>query len=149
MSSSQTLPDSELPVANMKPSGVSGVVLSRCLRSEIIWLAIIALIIFIVGIVLNGGYWLDVPLEHQNYHVDDMIIGVFIVSFVLVIFLVRGWQEVRHEASERAAAVRQMEQRHDINAQLSQMSSFLQACFALQEAFKRRNMIWSRSYYLI
>src|SRR6478672_4654587 len=125
MDSPQTLPDSEPVVTNPKPSGASSDPISRRMRSEIIRLTIIALVIFLAGIIFNGGYWLEVALDHPNYHVDDIIIAVFTVSFVLVVFLVRGWQDVRQEASKRAAAVRQMEQRNDINAQLSQMSSLL------------------------
>jgi diguanylate cyclase (GGDEF)-like protein len=130
----QALPKPEHLVTNAKPSGASGDAFSRHMRSEVIWLAIIALLIFIAGINLNAGYWLEVALDHQAYHVDDIIIAVFTLSFVLMIFLVRGWREVRQEASERAVAVRQMEQHSAIKAQLSQMTSLLHACFALEEA---------------
>jgi len=119
-----------------KPSGASSEAFSRRMRSEIMRLAIIALLIFAAGIIFNGGYWLQVALDNSAYHVDDIIIAVFAVSFVLMIFLLRGWREVRQEATERAMAVRQIEQRSVINAQLSQMTSLLHACFALDEASK-------------
>jgi len=134
MSSPQTLPDSKHGVTNAKPASPSGDAFSRRMRSEIIRLAIIALIVFLAAIILPTGSWLEVALDHQAYHVDDIIVAVFAVSFVLMIFLLRGWREVRQEASKRGMAVRQMEQRSIINAKLSQTSSLLHACFTVEEA---------------
>jgi diguanylate cyclase (GGDEF)-like protein len=134
MPSPQTLPDNKHGVTNAKPSGASRDAFSRRMRSEIIRLSIIALIVFLAEIILPTGNWLELALDTQAYHVDDIVVAVFVLSFVLVIFLLRGWQTVRREASERALAVRQMEQRSVIDTQLSQMSSLLHACFALEEA---------------
>lgn len=92
MSSPQTLPDSKHGVTNAKPAGPSGDAFSRRMRSEMIWLAIIALIVFLAAIILPTGSWLELALDHQAYHVDDIIVAVFAVSFVLIVFLLRGRQ---------------------------------------------------------
>ena len=75
-----------------KPLRASGNAFSRHMRSEIIRLAIIALLIFVAGIILDAGNWLEVALDHQAYHIDDLIVEVFGVSFALMVFLFRGWQ---------------------------------------------------------
>jgi hypothetical protein len=135
MSSPQTL-NREYAVTNTKPLGASGDAFSRRMCSEIIRLSIFALIVFLAAIILPTGNWLELAFDEQAYHVDDIVVAVFVVSFVLMIFLLRGWREVRQEASKRAVAVRQMEQHNVINAQLSQMSSLLHACFTVEEASK-------------
>jgi len=121
--------------ANAKPSDPSADPFSRQMRSEITRLSIIALVIFVAGIILDAGNWLDLALkQYQAYHIDDIVVAVFYVSFVLMIFLIRGWREVRKEAAARAVMVKQIEQRSVLNAQLSQMTSLLHACFELGEA---------------
>ena len=134
MPAPQALPDRKHTAAQAKPPDGSAAAFSRQMRLEITLLAIIALLIFVAGIILPTGDWLELALDYQAYHVDDIIVAVFAVSFVLMIFLARGWRAVRREASERAVLVKQMEQRTAINAQLSQMASLLHACFALEEA---------------
>jgi len=108
--------------------------LSQRIRSEIIRLTIIALIIFAVIVIFDLGDYLDLAVSVQAYGVDEIITGIFAVSFVLMIFLFRGWRELRQEASKRIVAVQAIEQRSVINAQLSQMTSLLHACFTLEEA---------------
>jgi diguanylate cyclase (GGDEF)-like protein len=121
--------------ANSKPSDRSADSFSRRMRSEITLLSIIALLIFVVSIIFEAGDWLILVLEqNQVYKIDEIIVTVFAVSFVLTVFLIRGWRDVRKEAAARAVVVKQMEQRSVLNAQLSQMTGLLHACFELGEA---------------
>ena len=76
------------------------------MRSEILRIAIIAILVFAVVIIFDMGNWLQLALEYQAYRIDDIIAAIFIVSFVLLIFMLRGWRDVRRKSSERAAAVR-------------------------------------------
>ena len=134
MDTPQTLPDLKRPAANTGPSDLSENPFSRRMRSEIMILSIISLLIFVISIIFEAGDWLDLVLQYQAYHLDEIIVAIFAVSFVLTVFLIRGWREVRREAIQRAEAVRQIEQRTAINTKLSQMTSLLHACFALDEA---------------
>lgn len=134
MTSPQIFLDPKHSPANATTSHGPVDVFSRSMRSEITRLAIIALFIFAAGIMLDVGNWLDPILEYQRYHIDDIIISFFAVGIVLMVFLLRGWREVRLEARERAAAVKQMEVRSAIEIQISQMTSLLHACFELEEA---------------
>jgi diguanylate cyclase (GGDEF)-like protein len=113
------------------------------MRSEIRRFAFIALIIVVASIIFPVGDWLELALQYQPYHVDDLIVAIFAVSFVMMFFLWRGWRDLRRESSERAreageraAIVKVLEERGKIDAQLSQMTSFLHACFELEEASK-------------
>ena len=117
--------------ANAKPSDRSTDAFSRQMRSEIALLSIIVLLIFVVSIIFEAGDWLELVLQYQAYHIDEIIVAVFAISFVMTVFLIRGWRDVRKEAAARAVAVKQIEQRSGINAQLSQMTSLLHACFEL------------------
>jgi len=103
-------------------------------RSEMVRLGILAVLIFIATIVLDLGNLLALALRQNDYYIDDIITAIFVVSFVLMFFLLRGWRELGQETSERVAAVSQMEQRNVISSQLSQMTSFLHACASLEEA---------------
>src|SRR5690348_12366007 len=120
------------PIANKRDEIGDG--FSQRMRSEIVRIIIIAALVFVVVVIFDLGDWLSVLLEYQAYRLDDIIAAIFVVSFVLFIFLLRGWREIRQESSDRALAVRQTEQRSAINAQLSQMTSLLHACFTLEEA---------------
>jgi len=134
MPAPQSVPDPKHSAANVPPSDGSRDVVSRRMQLEITLLAVIAVLIFAIAIVLPSGDWLQAALQHQAYHVDDIIVAVFSVSFVLMIFLVRGWRAMRREGLERALLIKQLEQRTVIDAQLSQMTSLLHACFASEEA---------------
>jgi len=134
MSSPQTLPDRSRSTISTKQSNELGDGFSHRMRSEIVWITIIAALVFTAVIIFDMGNWLELVLQYQAYRIDDIIAAIFIVSFVLLIFMLRGWRDVPQESSARAAAVRQTEQRGAINAQLSQMTSLLHACFALEEA---------------
>jgi len=134
MSFSQTLPNRKYSTADAKSSDSSGDTFSHRIQSEATRFAIIAVLVFVAAVILPTGNWLERALDYQAYHLDDIIVAVFVVSFVLLAFLFRGWQAVRQEARERALAVKQMEQRSRIDAQLGQMTSLLHACFALEEA---------------
>jgi diguanylate cyclase (GGDEF)-like protein len=136
MPAPQTLPatDGKPAPANAKPSDRSADAFSRQMRSEIALLSIIALLIFVVSIIFEAGDWLERALDYQAYHIDEIIVAVFAISFVMTVFLIRGWRDVRKEAAARAVVVEQMEQRSVLNAQLSQMTSLLHACFEMGEA---------------
>jgi hypothetical protein len=134
MFSPQTPLNRKDSAANTKPSDGSGDVLSHRVRSEITRFAIIAVVVFLAAIFLPTGDWLELALQYQAYHIDDIVVAIFAVSFILMVFLFRGWRTLRQEARERILAVKQMEQRSRIDAQLSQMTSLLDACFALEEA---------------
>jgi diguanylate cyclase (GGDEF)-like protein len=128
------LPNLKRLTAQTKQSDASSDPFSRHMRSEFTRLGIIALVIFVAGIILDAGNWLDLALQQQAYHLDDIVVAVFYVSFVLMVFLLRGWREVRQETRKRAIAVKQMDKNSAINAQLSRMTSLLHACFTLDEA---------------
>ncbi|HKI53129.1 MAG TPA: GGDEF domain-containing protein [Anaerolineales bacterium] len=134
MSSSQTQTDIKRLSTETKASSDTTASFTRHIRSEITAFALIALLVFVVSFLLPVGYWLELALEHQTYHVDDMIVAFGVVSFVLMVFLFRGWRTMRQEALERATAARQLEEHAVVDAQLSQMTSLLHACFALDEA---------------
>jgi diguanylate cyclase (GGDEF)-like protein len=97
------------------------------MRSEIRLFTIIAVIVIVTAIILPTGDWLSAALEVQAYNIDEMIVAIFAVGLVVLVFLLRGWQRV-------AVAVEQMEGRSETDAQLSQMTSLLHACFTLEEA---------------
>jgi len=124
---------SQTPTTTTQPS-VSGDVFSRRVRSEAIRLMLISVFVFIIILFFDIGDWVEAALINQHHRIIDIITGIVAVSFILLIFLIRGWQDVRKEAIQRAIAVKQMEQRNAINAQLSQMTSLLHACFTLEEA---------------
>src|SRR5215211_8005802 len=105
MPAPQALPNLKHSAANVKPSSRSREVFSRRSRSEITLFTIIALLVFIIGSILGQEGLLELVLQYQAYHVDDIIVAVFLVSFVLIFFLLRGWQDVRREASEREVLV--------------------------------------------
>ena len=86
----------------------------------------IALLVFLAAIIFPTGDWLQIALQHQEYNLDEIIVGVVATSFIMAIFLIRG--------SGRARLAAQVEQRAAINAQLSQMTSLLHSCFTLEEA---------------
>jgi diguanylate cyclase (GGDEF)-like protein len=111
------------------------------MRSELVRLTILSVLVFAVVLIFDIGAWVEGTLLHQNHWIIDIITGIVAVSFLLMIFLLRGWRDVRKEAAQRAnevaqriVAEKQMEQRRAINAQLSQMTSLLHACFTLEEA---------------
>lgn len=108
--------------------------LSRQMKSDIVRLGIIAVFIFLGGFIFHIGNWLDVALTYKAYHVDDIIMSVFVVSFALMAFLIRGWRKLRQEGRRRALLGMQIAQRAAINEQLSQMTGLLHACFVLEEA---------------
>ena len=78
--------------ANAKPLDRSADTFSRQMRSEITRLTVIALVIFVASIIFEAGDWLERVLDYKAYHIDDVISAVFAVSFVLMIFLLRGWR---------------------------------------------------------
>jgi len=90
--------------------------------------------IFSIVLIFDIGDMVERVLLDQHHLIIDIITGIVAVSFVLLIFLIRGWQDVRKEAAQRAVAIKQTEQRSALNAQLSQMTSLLHACFTLEEA---------------
>jgi hypothetical protein len=126
MSDPHTLPSLKHAAADSNQAYRPGYALSHQMSSEIRLLAAVVVLIFLVAIILPTGKWLDLALYYQAYHIDDIIVGVFAVSLVLMIFLIRGWRELRYERSERALVVTQIEQRAYINGQLSQMTRLLQ-----------------------
>jgi diguanylate cyclase (GGDEF)-like protein len=130
----QASPDPKRRLVTSKQFNRPSDIFSHRMRSEILRLSIIALVIFAVGIILDMGNWLELVLDYQAYHIDDIIVSIFVVSFVLMIFLFRGWRDVRQETRERARVVTQMQERNLVDAQLSQMTSLLHACFTLEEA---------------
>jgi diguanylate cyclase (GGDEF)-like protein len=134
MPTPEAFPDRSSSPASTKQSNEHDDGFSHRMRSEVVRVTIIAVLVFLAVVIFDLGDWLAVVLEYQAYRIDDIIAAIFIVSFVLFIFLLRGWQEVRKESRARAVAIRQTEQRSAINAQLSQMTSLLHACFALEEA---------------
>jgi diguanylate cyclase (GGDEF)-like protein len=113
--------------ANPKPSEKRGKSFFPNMRSEVRLFVAIAVIVFVLAIVLPTGDWLGTALSEQAYNIDEIIVGVFAVSLVVLAFLLRGWRHV-------ATAVEQMEKRSAVDAQLSQMTSLLHACFTLEEA---------------
>jgi diguanylate cyclase (GGDEF)-like protein len=130
------LPSGELPymTTDAKPSYAARAIFSRQMRSEFILLTVVALLVFLAAIIFPTGHLLDFALHYPGYHLDNLIVGFLAVSFVLMIFLARGWRALRRESSERSQLVTQIEQRAAINAQLSHMTSLLHACFELEEA---------------
>ena len=85
MPAPQTLPaaGSKPAPANATPSDRSADAFSRQMRSEITRLSIIALVIFVAGIVLDAGNWLDLALQQdQAYHLDEIIVAVVLNSYV-------------------------------------------------------------------
>src|SRR6185295_16656076 len=112
---------------NPKPSEKRTASFLRHMRSEIRLFTIIADIVIVTAIVLPTGDWRSAALEQQVYNIDEIIVSIFAVSLVVLVFLLRGWRRV-------AVAVEQMEGRSQTDAQLSQMTSLLHACFTLEEA---------------
>jgi len=134
MFSRQTLHNRKDSTASGLSSHGSGEAFSHRMRSEIIRFAIIAALVSLVAIILPTGDWLEIALQDQAYHIDEIVVAIVALSFVLVAFLIRGWRTLRWEATQRAMAVEQLKQRAAINAQLSQMTNLLHACFELEEA---------------
>jgi len=104
---------------------------ARRMRLEIILFAAISVIVFVTALILPSGDWLAQTLIHdQAGHMDEIIVGVIAVSFVVIIFLLRSWQEV--QLGMRAVA--QLQKRSVIDGHMSQMTSLLHACFTMEEA---------------
>jgi diguanylate cyclase (GGDEF)-like protein len=110
--------------------------ISPQLRSEIRIFAILVLIVIITSFLFQVGDLLDLALANQQYGVDEIIVIVVILSFVLTIFLIRRWRDLRQAMSTRALALQELKGSAHINGQLSKMTSLLHACFTLDEANK-------------
>src|SRR5262245_41642582 len=110
--------------------------ISPQLRSEIRIFAILVLIVIIASFLFQAGDLLDLALANQQYGVDEIIVIVVILSFVLTIFLIRRWRDLRQAMSTRALALQELKGSAHINGQLSKMTSLLHACFTLDEANK-------------
>lgn len=109
---------------------------SRQLRLELIFFAIIVLIVIGVSFLFQMGDLLELALDHQEYGIDEIIVIVVILSVVLTIFLIRRWRDLRQALSTRALALKELRESAHVNGQLSKMTSLLHACFTLDEANK-------------
>ena len=135
MQTPEVRPELSQPLSTKNHTNRSSVFASHQTRSELIRVIISAVLIFVLVIIFDLGDYLAQALEQtQEYHIDEIIASIVVCSFMLVIFLFRGWRTVRQEAMQRAFAVEQIQRRSAINAELSQMTSLLHSCFALDEA---------------
>jgi hypothetical protein len=64
--------------------------LFRQTNSEIIVFVAIALLVFSAAIIFPTGDWLEIALQYQAFHLDEIIVGAVAVSFIMAIFLIRG-----------------------------------------------------------
>lgn len=101
--------------------------LHRPMQSEINLFIIIAVVAIVVAIALPTADGLVKLLEDKAYHIDEIIVAFLALSFVVLVFLVRGWRRVQF-------AIEQMETRSAIDGRLSQMTGLLHACFSVDEA---------------
>ena len=110
--------------------------ISQKLQSEIRLFAVIVLVLIVASFIFQVGNLLEFALEQQKYGVDEIIVIFVLLSFVLTIFLIRRWRDLRQAVSTRALALNELKENALINEQLSKMTSLLHSCFTLEEANK-------------
>jgi diguanylate cyclase (GGDEF)-like protein len=108
--------------------------MSRRMRVEIGFIVFIGLVLFLLATALPTESWLQWILDHKGYLFDELLFVVIFLCFVLPAFAFRRWQDARRESGARSAAVTQLEFAARTDAQMSQMTNLLHACFAFEEA---------------
>src|SRR5262245_13731130 len=92
-------------LAGLQQSQASADTISQKLRSEVIFFAIVVVIMVVASFLFQVGDWLDLALAHQEYGIDEIIVIAVILSIILTIFLIRRWSDLSQAVATRALAL--------------------------------------------
>lgn len=133
-----TLPKLPVPASGHTLSG--GVSerdsLAQSIRREVAAILAVAMGLLLVALNLPLAAWLEFVLQHRGYALDELIFVFIVLSFIFPVFSIRRWHELSQAFKARAHVIAQLEQRAQMEAQLSQLTTLLHSCLTPGEASK-------------
>src|SRR5689334_4712341 len=108
--------------------------LTRSFLRDVAAISGTALLLFLLAINLPVGEWLKLVAQNHTYRLDEFIFVFVLLSFVLPVFTVRRWRDLRRESRARLLAIRQLEHTARTTERLGELTSLLHASMTLEEA---------------